>query len=329
VDAHHHQISSQNIANINAENFQVIALSMFRKQYEGNLVYKNYVDALKILPTDVTSMEAIPFLPISFFKTHPVVTGSKTTDEATLVFESSGTSATVNSKHYVLRPEIYEAAYLNSFKQFYGAPEDYVFLALLPSYLERKNASLVYMIQGLMKQSNHPSNGFYMNEWAELATRLKALKDERRKLFLIGVTYALLDFAAAYPLYREDVLGMKGRKKEWTRTEVHDFLKQQWQLWAVHSEYGMTELLSQAYAMGDGLFKAAHTMKIMVRDVNDPLDTRETGTGCLNIIDLANEDSCAFIATEDMGCVYADGRFEVLGRMDHSALRGCSLMGDL
>lgn len=319
------------ISQINAGNFEDIALSLFQYQYQNNKVYQSYVDALHIQPNTIHTIEAIPFLPISFFKTHEVVTGDRHVSTSTLLFESSGTSQTINSKHFVFQPEVYEASFFNGFQQFFGKPEDYIFLALLPSYLERSNSSLVYMVSKLMERSNHPANGFYLNEWSVLTEKLQQMKQSDRKILLIGVTFALLDFADAFPMNLEHVMvmetgGMKGRKEEWTRNQVHDFLQEKWHLNNVVSEYGMTELLSQAYAINDGVFHCSSTMKVLVRDVNDPLTTMRVGFGCLNIIDLANVDSCAFIATEDVGIVQEDGSFMVLGRMDNAALRGCSLM---
>jgi hypothetical protein len=320
---------SQYIHNINAESFENIALALFHHQYEDNPLYRLFTDTLRVSPADVTSLSRIPFLPISFFRTHKVVTGMPRAH--TLCFESSGTTGEITSKHYVFREELYRASLLEGFKQFYGDPNHYAILALLPSYLERQNASLVHMTKVLMEHSSHPANGFYLNEWKELAGVLGTLEASRQPALLLGVTFALLDFAeaAAFPLRHTTIMetgGMKGRKQEWTRQQVHESLKQQLGVRGIHSEYGMTELLSQAYAKKDGYFKCAATMKVLVRDINDPLDVRTAGMGCLNVIDLANVDSCAFIATDDIGHIHPDGHFEVLGRLDHSALRGCSLM---
>lgn len=319
---------SEYILKMNAEGFDNIALELFRYQYGSNEWYRKYTDAIHVDPGKVTAVAQIPFLPISFFKTHRVQTGDR---PAILHFESSGTTGEVPSRHFIADAALYEASLLQGFKTFYGDPADYAIIALLPSYLERKNASLVHMARVLMRESGHPFNGFYLDEWERLAKLLATLQAAGQKTLLLGVTFALLDFAATYPMRLDGITvmetgGMKGRRAEWTRSQVHDFLKQQWQLPQVHSEYGMTELLSQAYALKEGMFTATPTMKVLVRDMNDPLDVRRAGSGCLNIIDLANVHSCAFIATEDVGSVHADGRFEVLGRMDHAALRGCSLM---
>lgn len=317
------------IDNLNADHFEEIALSLFLYQYEHNKLYRQFTDALHIRPATVKSLQQIPFLPISFFKSHQVVTGPPF--EAELLFESSGTTGEVTSKHFVKDAGLYEASLLKGFEHFYGAPEDYTILALLPSYLERSNASLVHMARQLMERSGHPDCGFYLDEWDKLAGTLLRLQQAGQKVILLGVTFALLDFAAAKPMQLGQTIvmetgGMKGRRQEWTRAQVHDFLKQQWQVPHIHSEYGMTELLSQAYALQDGIFQPSVTMKVLVRDINDPLTVTDEGTGCINIIDLANRDSCAFIATEDIARLRADGQFEVLGRMDHTALRGCSLM---
>ena len=315
--------------NATRENFGALALDLFSYQYHNNMLYRRYCDALHINSSLVTGVTGIPFLPISFYKTHTIETGSPV--PSALIFESSGTTGEVASKHYVRDARVYEQSLVQGFEQFYGPVEDYAILALLPSYLERKNASLVHMAQTLMKKSGHEHNGFYINEWQVLHDKLQLLESRGQKTLLLGVTFALLDFAAAFPTPLQHTIvmetgGMKGRREEWTRQEVHAYLKSQFGLPVIHSEYGMTELLSQAYATANGIFACTNTMQVLVRDLNDPLDVSDNGSGCLNIIDLANVHSCAFIATEDIGNVAPDGSFEVLGRMDHSALRGCSLM---
>lgn len=323
------QEQSKYLDNISAGNFETVAIELFNYQYNNNVIYKNYVDALKIKRESVTELQLIPFMPVSFFRTHKVVTGS--TDEFDIVFSSSTTTSDLPGKHYIADRTIYEASCLKGFKEFYGNPEDYIFLALLPSYLQREGASLVYMVERLMEHSRHRNNGFYLDNFDELYTVLNSLDKQGEKIMLIGVTFALLDFAAIYQMQLEDVIvmetgGMKGRRKEVTRSEVHEYLKRRLGVKEVHSEYGMTELLSQAYALKDGIFKTSSTMKVMVRDMNDPFEINTQGTGCINIIDLANVHSCAFIATDDIGRIYGDGSFEVLGRSDSSALRGCNLM---
>lgn len=322
-------INPQNIITVTADRFSDMAIHIFNHQHAHNIVYRQFCDALHVDAASVTTVAQIPFLPISFFKSHRVQT--EVWDTAELLFESSGTTGEITSKHFVKDASVYEQSLMHGFTLQYGNPDQYVFLALLPSYLERKNASLVYMAQQLMKASNHPDNGFYINEWELLKDKLQRLIAEGQKVILLGVTFALLDFAEAYPMPLHSTIvmetgGMKGRREEWTRTQVHEYLKRQWQLPAIHSEYGMTELLSQAYAKEAGIYTPTNTMQVLIRDINDPLDVTTHGTGCINIIDLANINSCAFIATEDIGKVNEDGTFEIMGRMDHSALRGCSLM---
>ncbi len=312
-----------------AVNFEPIALDVFRYQYANNELYGQYCQALRINTEDVTSLQQIPFMPVSFFKTHKVMTGSETATQ--LIFESSGTTGETPSRHYVAEAGIYEKSLLQGFEQFYGNVSDYTILALLPSYLERKNASLVHMAKTLMERSASADNGYYINEWNKLKETMMRLEQGNRKVLLLGVTFALLDFAAAFPMALNNAIvmetgGMKGRREEMTRAEVHEILKTQWQLKQVHSEYGMTELLSQAYAKAEGVFSCASTMRVLVRDLNDPRDVTTAGTGGINVVDLANVHSCSFIETEDIGTLAPDGTFEVLGRMDNSALRGCSLM---
>ena len=324
-----HIIQQENwLSGINEQNFEQYALALFQYQFSANEVYRSFVTAIGKDPASVSCLTDIPFLPVSLFKTHKVVTGKF---EPQLVFESSGTTGMQNSQHLVKDPALYKASFLQTFHDFYGAPEDYVFLCLLPSYLERNNSSLVYMAAELIRRSRQEESGFYLNEWEQLATTLSILAQTDRKVMLLGVTFALLDFADQYPmdLSRITVMetgGMKGRREEWTRDQVHDFLKTKWQLPAVHSEYGMTELLSQAYSRGAGLFECPSVLKVLVRDESDPFDIKRQGNGCINVVDLANVHSCAFIATDDIARIRADGKFEITGRLDHSALRGCSLM---
>lgn len=314
---------------INADSFDDIALQLFRHQYAHNPVYNSFVNALHINPANVTTVAAIPFLPVSFFKTHKVVTG--VVDEDTPFFSSSTTTTDTPGRHYVKDMGLYNESLLMGFRQFYGSPQDYAILALLPSYLQRQGASLVHMAQQLMEHSGHVLNGFYLDEHEELQSVLRQLELVKQPTILIGVTFALLDFAEQYPMQLQHTIvmetgGMKGRRRELTRGEVHDYLKERLGLAQVHSEYGMTELLSQAYATANGLFRTPATMRVLVRDMNDPFEINDRGNGCINVIDLANVHSCAFIATDDMARIYDDGSFEVLGRADHSALRGCNLM---
>lgn len=324
-------INTASLLNANDSNFGILALSVFRHQYNHNLIYRQYCDAMKVDVNKVNEIQKIPFLPIAFFKSHVVLCAPYTPDNTTLVFESSGTTGENNSKHYIADRSLYMQSLMAGFSQFYGSPAQYSILALLPSYIERKNASLVYMAKELMSASGNNNNGFFINEWDLLSSRLKSLQAAGVKTLLLGVTFALLDFAEAYPMALKNTIvmetgGMKGRKKEMTRQEVHDFLKQQWNIDNIHSEYGMTELLSQAYAVRDGIYTPSATMKVLVREMNDPLEVTDTGNGLLNVIDLANVHSCSFIATDDIATIHKDGTFEILGRADHTALRGCSLM---
>ena len=268
------------------------------------------------------------FLPISFFKSELVVT---TEFEPQTIFESSGTTQSINSKHLVKDIEIYKDSFLKAFKLFYGDIEEWCVIGLLPSYLERNNSSLIVMVDELIRVSVHPESGFYLNNYNDLKDTLQKLEANRQKTLLIGVTFALLDFVEQFPIKLEHTVimetgGMKGRRKELTREEVHDIITKGLGVKKVHSEYGMTELLSQAYSVGDGRFVCPPWMKVIIRDEDDPLTIRSHGRGVLNIIDLANIYSCSFIATEDMGIVYEDGSFEVIGRLDNSDIRGCSLL---
>lgn len=320
---------SRLLANNNECDFDDIALAVFQYQYANNPLYNAFVKALKINPGSVTKLGKIPFLPVSFFKTHEVITGNK--KQGGIKFESSGTTGEHTSTHYVNEPALYDQSILSGFNSFYGNPEAYAIIGLLPSYLERKNASLIYMVNLLMQQSRHPANGFYLNEMPQLYERLLHLEQNNQPVILIGVTFALLDFAAQFPIPLSNTIvmetgGMKGRRDEMTRAEVHSFLKEKFNLSEIHSEYGMTEMLSQAYSKKDGLFNVSNSLKVMVRDVNDPLLVSLSGTGGINIIDLANVNSCSFIATDDIGRVHRNGSFEVHGRLDYSVLRGCNLL---
>ncbi|MEO6613216.1 MAG: acyl transferase [Chitinophagaceae bacterium] len=316
------------IFDINKSGFDALALEIFHSQVVQTPVYREYAAALHINPETVTRLEQVPFLPIRFFKTHAVQAGLF---EPAAIFESSGTTGSINSRHAVKDLSLYEESFTRGFNLFYGPAEDYCIIGLLPSYLERKNASLVYMADKLVGQSGHPQSGFYLDEYEKLATVLSELEKKQQKTLLIGVTYALLDFAEQYPikLRHTNIMetgGMKGRKKEMIREEVHAILKEKFGLSVIHSEYGMTELLSQAYSKGAGIFTCPPWMKVVLRDEEDPLLIKNTGSGAVNIIDLVNIHSCSFIATDDAGRLYADESFEILGRMDGSDLRGCGLM---
>lgn len=310
------------------EEFLRTSLELFHFQIQQNPVYAAFCKALHISTASIQSLHHIPFLPIGLFKSHQIKT---TAFEPEIVFESSGTTQTVPSKHFVKDISLYEHSFINGFYRQYGSPEEYCILALLPSYMEREHSSLVYMVQKLMEISGHPDNGFFLNNSRELCHKMEQLEREQQHVLLIGVTYALLDFAEQFPIRCTKTIvmetgGMKGRRKELIREEVHERIKKGLGVPQVHSEYGMTELLSQAYSKGDGVFVCPPWMKVLVREEDDPLRLQDTGRGVINIIDLANVYSCSFIATDDVGEVFADGSFKVLGRRDNSDIRGCSLM---
>jgi hypothetical protein len=309
--------------------FNETALSLFRYQYRNNDIYKRFVNALGISESQVYHPEYIPFLPVGFFKTHKVITGNFPEE---VIFESSGTTGIDTSKHYVVDTDLYEQSFTHGLQLFYGDLSQYAVFALLPSYLERQNSSLVYMVEKILQKSNRQMGGFYLNELAALQEQLQEAKNRGLKIILIGVTFALLDMAESFPVNIPDAIiietgGMKGRRKELTRVELHVQLCRSFGVEKIHSEYGMTELLSQAWSAGDGIFRCPPWMKVMIADINDPLSFLESGrTGGINIIDLANFHSCSFIATQDLGRVFEDGSFEVLGRFDNSDIRGCSLL---
>lgn len=308
--------------------FEDLAIDIFRFQYENNPVYRSYIQAIKKDPEGINVIEKIPFMPVSFFKSSKIVSGEF---NAGAVFESSGTTGTVNSRHYVKDLLLYEESFLKSFEMVYGSVNQYCILGLLPSYLEKGNSSLVYMVNSLVNKSGHPQSGFYLDEYEKLSAAIVELEKSKQKTLLIGVTFALLDFAERYPMPLQHTTiietgGMKGRKKEMIREELHTVLRNAFNVASIHSEYGMTELLSQAYSVGDGIFKTPPWMKLLVRDEEDPFLIKQTGSGIINVIDLANINSCAFIATDDAGKIHANGSFEVLGRVDGSDLRGCSLL---
>jgi hypothetical protein len=317
-----------NIFSVTPEKFRQQALQIFLEQYKSNTVYRNWVDALHIQPGSVRAIEQIPYLPVSFFKTHKVVTGNF---KPQVIFESSGTTQTINSQHLVRDIEVYKQSFIKGFEHFYGNADDWCIIGLLPSYLERSGSSLVMMVGELIKLSPHAESGFYLYDLEKLGDTLHELESRQQKTLLIGVTFALLDFAERFgmKLRHTEIMetgGMKGRRKEMIRQEVHEILTQRLGVEKIQSEYGMTELLSQAYSHGEGIFKTVPWMKVLIRDEDDPLTIKQKGRGLINVIDLANVYSCSFIATEDVGTLYEDGSFEVLGRFDNSDIRGCSLM---
>ncbi|MGZ3864530.1 MAG: LuxE/PaaK family acyltransferase [Bacteroidia bacterium] len=311
--------------------FESAALEIFNIQYSYNTIYRRFTDALKIVPSDVKSIGKIPFLPIEFFKTQKVVTDTGITNKP-VVFTSSGTSQTGTSSHFVHDTGIYEQSFLTAFELFYGKPSQYCFLALLPSYLERKGSSLVYMAQKLVELSGNEKSGFYLDNLDDLVKTIAELKQKKEKVFLLGVSYALLDLAEKGITLDENFTvmetgGMKGKRKELIKSELHSILKQKLGVSQIHSEYGMTELLSQSYSKQDGVFESPPWMQILVRDINDPFQYLAAGkTGGVNVIDLANINSCSFIATQDLGKKYDNGTFELMGRFDNSDIRGCNLL---
>ncbi len=313
----------------NQKQFEKIALKTFRYQYENNLVYQEFCDLLHTNVQKVKTLQQIPFLPIQFFKSHTVVSNNEAPQA---IFTSSGTTGMTTSQHLVTDVSLYEESYRRGFSQFYGNIENYVVLALLPSYLEREGSSLIYMVEDLIQLSNQPESGFYLNNHDELIEKLIELDSQGQNVILIGVTYALLDLIEKRKFQLQNTIimetgGMKGKRKEMIREELHQQLCAGFGVASIHSEYGMTELLSQAYSLGEGIFECPSWMQILIRDTEDALSYITNGkTGGINVIDLANRNSCSFIATQDLGKKYANGTFEVLGRFDNSDIRGCNLM---
>ncbi|WP_296143221.1 acyl transferase [uncultured Flavobacterium sp.] len=323
-------ISPADIFSISSnKQFEKIALKVFRFQYDNNVVYREFCQYLNVEKHDVKSLQQIPFLPIQFFKSHEVLSSEEKIQET---FTSSGTTGMTTSRHLVTDITLYEESYRKAFSQFYGNIENYAVLALLPSYLDREGSSLIYMVDDLIKLSNHSESGFYLNNYDELIQKLIELDSAGENIILIGVTYALLDLIERQNFQLRNTIimetgGMKGRRKEMIREELHDLLCKGFGVDAIHSEYGMTELLSQAYSLGHGVFECPNWMQILIRDTEDALSYIENGkTGGINVIDLANINSCSFIATQDLGKKKPNNSFEVLGRFDNSDIRGCNLM---
>ena len=323
-------IDTNAIFNINTTaNFNKLALQVFQYQFEHNKVYRSFCDLLYVNPSDVNRIEAIPFLPIQFFKTHQVLTGKV---EVLKVFTSSGTTGKQTSKHYITDLNLYETSFNKGFKQFYGNIEDYVILALLPNYLEREGSSLIHMVNALINQSEHLESGFYLDNFVALKETILRLDAEGKKTILIGVSFALLDLIEQYQFNLKHTIimetgGMKGRRKELIRDELHTRLKRGFGVNEIHSEYGMTELLSQSYSNGNGVFACPNWMKILIREPQDALTLQgDKKTGGINVIDLANVNSCAFIATQDLGRKLSHTTYEIIGRFDTSDIRGCNLL---
>lgn len=320
----------QQVFNIHSEfDFKQAALTVFKHQFKNNKVYRSFCDLLYIHPSSISKIEEIPFLPIEFFKTKKILSSS---DKIKETFSSSGTTGSITSKHLVTDLSWYETSYLKGFDYFYGDIKDYVVLALLPNYLERKGSSLVYMVADLIEKSTHPESGFYLNNLDELAKKLIELDKKGQKILLIGVSFALLDLIEKQQFILKNTIimetgGMKGRRKELIRTELHQVLSNGFGVQHIHSEYGMTELLSQGYSKGNGIFNCPPWMRVLIRDTEDALTILPNQkNGGVNIIDLANYNSCSFIATQDLGKVHTDTSFEIIGRFDNSDIRGCNLM---
>jgi phenylacetate-coenzyme A ligase PaaK-like adenylate-forming protein len=320
---------TENLLTITPENFIREALKIFRYQVENNSIYGEYIRRIGCDLDEVNSLETIPFIPISFFKTHDIIVKNKVPEK---IFLSSGTTGMVRSRHLVSNLSLYKESFTGAFTYFFGAITNYTILALLPSYLEQGDSSLVYMITDLIKQSNKSESGFYLNDYDLLSKKLTALDASGEKVLLIGVSYALLDLIEKHHFSLKNTLimetgGMKGRRKEMIKSELHTILKRGFGVSKIYSEYGMTELLSQAYSMGNDYFQTPPWMKVLIREVEDPFSILPVGkSGGINIIDLANKYSCSFIATQDLGRLLPNGSFEVLGRYDHSDIRGCNLM---
>ncbi|PWG06222.1 LuxE/PaaK family acyltransferase [Polaribacter aquimarinus] len=311
------------------KDFTQITIEIFRHQFKNNKVYRSFCDLLYMHPSDVKKVEEIPFLPIQFFKSRKVISSL---DEVQETFTSSGTTGQTTSKHYVTDIEVYKESYLKGFANFYGKITDYVVLALLPNYLERIGSSLVFMVDDLIKKTKNSESGFYLNNLQELTEKLIELDEKGQKVLLIGVSFALLDLVEQQQFNLKNTIimetgGMKGKRKELVRQELHQILQNGFGVDNIHSEYGMTELLSQGYSKGNGVFETPPWMKILTRDTEDALTIQQSGkTGGINVIDLANYNSCSFIATQDLGKVYQNGTFEIIGRFDNSDIRGCNLM---
>ena len=323
-------IKPEQIFNINTnKEFEKLALQVFYYQAENNLVYKQYLEYLGVNPSEITTINKIPFLPIDFFKYHKIICGTQTEEK---VFKSSGTTLDIRSHHFITDLKLYEHSFNSGFKKFYGDIKDYCILGLLPSYVENGDSSLVYMVESLIKQSNHHESGLYLNNYDELLEIISELEKAKQKYMIIGVSYALLDLAEKNKQKQKNAIimetgGMKGRRKELPKEELHKILSDSFGIETIHSEYGMTELLSQAYSFGKGEFSTPAWMKVLIRDIYDPFTYLQNGkSGGINIIDLANINSCSFIETKDLGRINMNNTFFVLGRFDNSDIRGCNLL---
>ncbi|NOQ92184.1 MAG: acyl transferase [Flavobacteriaceae bacterium] len=318
------------VFNINTvKSFEELVLKVFNYQAVNNKVYADFLKFLHVNPKSITCLKQIPFLPIQFFKTHEILSSKEKIQQT---FLSSGTTGIQQSKHYVTDLNIYQKSFTNGFQHFYGDIKNYTILALLPSYLEREGSSLIYMVNDFIKKSESKESGFYLHNLEELSQKLIDLEKQNKKVLLMGVSYALLDLIELTQFHLKNTIimetgGMKGQRKEMIKEELHQKLCEGFGVAKIHSEYGMTELLSQAYSHGNGIFKTPPWMKILIRDTEDALTLLpQNRAGGINVIDLANINSCSFIATQDLGKVYANGTFEILGRFDNSDIRGCNLM---
>lgn len=317
------------IDNVKKESFEEITLAVFRYQAQNNPLYQKFLTLLGVVPEHIANVQQIPFLPIQFFKYHTIKTQNW---DSKTVFTSSGTTSTQSSEHHIRDLEWYRHFAFRTFESIYGNLENYVVLALLPSYLERNGSSLVYMVEQFIQKSGNPLSGFFLHDTDKLMEILNHCEKENKKVLLLGVTYALLDFAVKYPQPLKNTIimetgGMKGRREEMTKEQVHEILKNAFSLETIHSEYGMTELLSQAYSTTNGIFQPASTMKILIRETSDPFNFLPINkVGGINIVDLANLDTCSFIATDDLGRLLPNEQFQVLGRFDEGDLRGCNLL---
>jgi phenylacetate-coenzyme A ligase PaaK-like adenylate-forming protein len=313
----------------NKQQFTALSLAVFKHQFKNNKVYRSFCDLLFVHPSSISTIEEIPFLPIQFFKSRKVLSSL---DEIQETFTSSGTTGDSTSKHLVTNINLYKESYLKGFAHFYGNIEEYTVLALLPNYLERQGSSLVFMVADLIEKSKKVESGFYLDNIQELANKLLELNRNGQKILLIGVSFALLDLIEMQQFNLKNTIimetgGMKGRRKELVREELHTILQNGFGVTEIHSEYGMTELLSQGYSKGNGVFETPPWMKILTRDTEDALSINASGkNGGINVIDLANYNSCSFIATQDLGKVYENETFEIIGRFDNSDIRGCNLM---
>ena len=310
------------------EEFNAVALEVFQFQYKNVKIYREFCDLLKVNPSKIINVNDIPFLPIQFFKSHQIISESFTSEK---MFSSSGTTGNTTSKHFIAKLSLYQESFTKAFNHFFGAIEEITILALLPSYLEQGNSSLVFMVDDLIKQSNSSHSGFYLDNTSDLIDKLEFLEKTKQKTILLGVSYALLDLIEEKQFQLKNTIimetgGMKGRRKEMIKEELHALLKNGFGVNEIYSEYGMTELLSQAYSKGNGIFNCPPWMKIITRDTEDAQSYINEKTGGINVIDLANLYSCSFIATQDLGKKSKDDSFEILGRFDDSDIRGCNLM---